>query len=85
MIAISNLLAVAGAFQAATGLDQSTVSWRALGDVRKLAALSSGKDIQVTRYEKAMIWFSVNWPQDLSWPIGVDRPKVALVGDEVTA
>lgn len=74
MHAISSLLIVARAYQAATGLDQSTVSWRALGDVRKLSALSEGKDIQVTRFERGMQWFSDNWPEGSDWPEGVNRP-----------
>ncbi len=79
MNAIPNLLRVANAYQAATGLDQSTVSWRALGDVRKLSALADGKDIQVTRYERAMGWFSENWPSDTEWPTGITRPALAEV------
>lgn len=81
MHAIPNLLCIAGAYQAATGLDQSTVSWRALGDVRKLSALAEGKDIQVTRYERAMIWFSENWPEGVEWPDAVNRPLSAEGAD----
>lgn len=77
MNAIPNLLCVADAYQEALGLDRSTVSWRALGDVRKLAALAEGKDIQVTRFERAMIWFSENWPNGAVWPDGIDRPQAS--------
>jgi hypothetical protein len=81
MNSISHLLIVARAFQAATGLDQSTVSWRALGDVRKLAALEEGKDIQVTRFERGMLWLSENWPDAVAWPNGVPRPRSHLCVD----
>lgn len=71
------MLAVAHAYGAATGLELSQVSWRALGDTKKLGALEQGADIQVGRYERVMQWFSDHWPADAEWPDGVARPQTA--------
>jgi hypothetical protein len=71
---IDSLLAVARAYGAAAQVDLSTVSWRALGDTKKLPALVAGKDIQVRRYERAMQWFSNHWPPEAEWPAAVPRP-----------
>lgn len=82
MSGIASLLKVVRVYQFATGLGQSTVSWRVFGDTKKLGALEAGKDIQVTRLEKAVQWLSDNWPEDAVWPDDVDRPisaeKVAV-------
>ncbi len=74
MSSIDSLLAVANAYALAEGIDLSTVSWRALGDTKKLTAMQTGADIQVRRFEKTMIWFSKNWPVSAVWPDGVARP-----------
>ncbi|MFL5063433.1 MAG: hypothetical protein ACJ8FU_08380 [Xanthobacteraceae bacterium] len=69
------LLALAAAYERATGLGTSTVSWRVFGDTKKLAAMRDhGAGIQLDRYEKAMRWFSENWPGNADWPESVTRP-----------
>jgi hypothetical protein len=73
MSGIDQLLAVARAYATAAELDLSTVSWRSLGDTKKLGAIVDGADIQVRRLEKTMQWFSDNWP-DAPWPADVPRP-----------
>lgn len=77
MSGIDQLLSVARAYGAATGLEPSTVSWRVFGDGKKLGAIEAGADIQVRRYERAIQWFSDNWPEGTAWPEGVDRPERA--------
>jgi hypothetical protein len=75
MSSIDHLLSVAHAYAQAEKIDLSTVSWRALGDTKKLTAIESdGRDIQVRRLEKTMQWFSDNWPATAIWPEGIDRP-----------
>lgn len=74
MSSIDHLLSVAREYARAEALDLSTVSWRALGDTKKLPAIEQGRDIQVRRLEKTMQWFSDNWPANAAWPIGVARP-----------
>lgn len=74
MIEIAHLLCLANAYQRATALEDVTLSHRVFGDSKKLAALRSGADITVTRFNNAIIWFSANWPADLEWPEQVFRP-----------
>jgi hypothetical protein len=74
MNAIDQLLALARTYATAENLDLSTVSWRALGDTKKLTALESGRDIQVRRCDAAIQWFSDHWPVSAVWPIAVPRP-----------
>ncbi|MFA7308338.1 MAG: hypothetical protein WC026_16895 [Hyphomicrobium sp.] len=75
MSSIDSLLSVARAYGAAERIDLSTVSWRALGDTKKLPAIVAGKDIQVRRFERAMQWFSDHWPDGADWPETVARPE----------
>lgn len=77
MNAIEQLLTLARQYAASEKLDLSTVSWRSLGDTKKLAALESGRDIQVRRCDAAIQWFSDHWPASLAWPAGVVRPNRA--------
>jgi len=74
MSTIDSLLAVARAYGSAEGLDLSQVSWKALGDSKKLPAIAAGADIQVRRLEKTMNWFAQNWPANAVWPADVPRP-----------
>lgn len=75
------MLAVARQYASAEQIDLSTVSWRSLGDTKKLAALETGSDIQIRRFEKTMQWFSDHWPPSAVWPEGVERPDaVAQAG-----
>ncbi len=68
------LLEVARAYGAAENKDLSTVSWRALGDTKKLAAIIDGADIQSRRFLKTMQWFSDHWPDNAIWPEDIARP-----------
>jgi hypothetical protein len=76
MSSIDHLLVVAHAYAAAENVDLSTVSWRALGDTKKLTMIETdGRDIQVRRLEKTMQWFSDNWPGNAVWPTDIARPE----------
>lgn len=75
MAGIEQLLTVARAYAAAEEIDLSTVSWRAMGDTKKLGAMTGGADIQVRRLERTMRWFSSHWPAGAAWPSDVPRPE----------
>lgn len=77
MSGIEQLLTVARTYAALEGVPLSTVSSRALDDGKKLKALEDGADINVGRLEKALRWFSDNWPAG-DWPLNVPRPEPAL-------
>lgn len=76
MSSIDHLLSVARTYAAAEKIDLSTVSWRAMGDTKKLRAIEQGSDIQVRRFERTMLWFSMHWPSGVDWPPGVPRPVI---------
>ena len=74
MSGIDHLLAVARAYGEAEGIPLTTVSWRVFEDTKKMGRLVTGSDIQSRRLEKAMAWFSENWPKDANWPATTPRP-----------
>lgn len=79
MTQISNLLAVADAYMAATSIKEVTLSHRLFSDSKKLTALRNGADITVSRFNAAIRWFSEHWPEGAKWPEGVTRPEVTEV------
>lgn len=76
MSGIDSLLKVARQYGEAEGVPLTTVSSRALNDGKKLTALEGGADINVKRLEKALVWFSANWPSTARWPDEVLRPEI---------
>lgn len=58
------------------------ISTRVFGDGKTFARIAAGGDVTTTSFEKAMRWFSANWPDDLEWPQGVDRPVVSTDSGE---
>lgn len=76
MLVIAHLTSVAESYRQATGLERiSTVSHRVFGDGKRLAALESGAEITVGRFNDAMRWFATHWPQGAEIP-DVLRPWV---------
>ena len=74
MNAIEQLLKVARAYAEIERIGLSTVSSRVFNDGKRLEAIESGKDMRVRILERAMQWFSDNWPEG-TWPSGVPRPR----------
>ncbi|UFS63807.1 hypothetical protein [Paracoccus denitrificans] len=68
------LLALAKAYASHTGLKLSTVSTYAAGDGKFFANLEDGAGCTLRRAHNLLKWFSSNWPHDLKWPQGVQRP-----------
>lgn len=53
-----------------------TTVWRqAINDPTFFDRLKSDKTITVRTYDRAVRWFSENWPQDVPWPESVPAPK----------
>lgn len=71
---LRNILDVANAYCGKTGLSRSRVATIVFNDGKKLDLIERGADLNTRRYEKAMLWFSANWPEGLAWPKGVERP-----------
>lgn len=69
------LVLTAKTFAEARGLSISRVSTLVFNDGKTIdAILRRNADITTDRFERAMQWFSDNWPHDASWPAGVSRP-----------
>lgn len=87
------LIVVADRWCRGAGRSRSRVSTLVFGDGSRLDGVAAGKDLNTRSWEKAMAWFSANWPADLDWPEGIERPDhvadagkmVADVADEVSA
>jgi hypothetical protein len=71
------LLLVARAYQRARSLSISRVSTLVFNDGKRLDSILVGGDLATARFEKAMRWFSENWPANAEWPDAVHRPAIA--------
>jgi hypothetical protein len=71
--ATSTLLQVADCYCAWCGLSRSRVSTIVFNDGKTLDRIAAGGDLNTRSYEKALRWFSENWPVELAWPEGVER------------
>ncbi|AXS42486.1 hypothetical protein D1F64_06600 [Breoghania sp. L-A4] len=72
----TKLLHIADAFADTRRLSRSRVSTLSLDQGSKLDQIANGADISTGRYERAMSWFSNNWPDGAEWPEEVSRPLV---------
>lgn len=69
------LVAVADTFCAARRLSRARVSTIVLNQGGRLELIAAGTaDITTGRFERAMQWFSDNWPGGTIWPEAVARP-----------
>ena len=68
------LLCVSERYSDTAGRARSRVSTIVLGSGRRLDAIAEGGDLATGTFERAMQWFSDNWPADAVWPTDVPRP-----------
>lgn len=68
------ILLTADTFARHRGVGRKRVSKLVLNRGSKLDDIAEGGDITTSIYERAMQWFSDNWPDGLDWPEGVSRP-----------
>ncbi len=83
----TQLIALAEAYREATGRSESRVSTIILNQSGYFARIRAGQSCTVDTYLKVKDWFASNWPAEVSWPDGVDRPSVPprAAGDEAAA
>lgn len=55
-------------------LSEATVSNQATTHARLFSRLRAGHSCTLATYERVVSWFADNWPDDLEWPSGIDRP-----------
>lgn len=70
----TDILSLAHAYCLAAGVPLSTVSARVFDDGKRLQQIREGGGITLARYNKALCWFSANWPDNAVWPSHVERP-----------
>lgn len=76
MTQIEQLLKAVDLYCESARLSPATISTRIFNDGQKIGRLRAGGDVTTGWHRKAMVWLSVNWPDDAAWPEGVDRPAV---------
>ncbi|MBN9135679.1 MAG: hypothetical protein J0I92_06470 [Phyllobacterium sp.] len=69
------LLNVADAYCVAASVGRKRVSTIVMNGGGKLDAIASGSDLTTGSFERAMLWFSDNWPDGVDWPSAVLRPE----------
>lgn len=72
----SQLATLAQVYAAATKRSISRVATLAAGSGVFFDRLNAGGSCSVDTYLSVKKWFSDQWPSDLAWPAGVDRPDV---------
>lgn len=71
------LVAVADAYCVARRLSRSRVSTIVFSTGVALDRIAAGRDLNTGSWERAMRWFSDNWPEGAEWPAEVDRPATS--------
>lgn len=56
-------------------LSLSGISTRIFGDGKTFARIEAGGDLTTGSFERAMRWFSENWPDGAEWPSDIERPR----------
>lgn len=67
------LLTLAVAYRAATGLPLSTLGRKVAGNPNLFTRLELGRTCRADSAEQATGWFVENWPAEAPWPKGVPR------------
>jgi hypothetical protein len=69
------LITVSDIFAHCRGIGRQRLSTIVLNRGSTLDRIAEGEsDITTGTFEKAMMWFSVNWPDGADWPADVPRP-----------
>lgn len=69
------LLLISDTYCASVHRSRSRISTLIFGEGTRLDGIAAGKDLNTRSYEKAMAWFSANWPEGVAWPDGIERPE----------
>lgn len=71
------LIAVADTYCLARRLSRSRVSTIVFSAGLTLDRIAAGRDLSTGSFERAMRWFSDNWPEGAVWPDHVERPAAS--------
>ena len=78
MTNVDGIIRLVSDLSKATGLAESTISSKFLDAGGKIAILRRGGDMRARRIEKIVRRFARDWPRDLPWPEGIERPFVDI-------
>ncbi|MBS1164171.1 MAG: hypothetical protein H6R00_196 [Proteobacteria bacterium] len=74
-----HLTALSAAYASAMGVSLATLSERAAGDWRFFQQVAAGTlNFRIRSYDRAITWFSANWPEGGEWPADVPRPAISV-------
>jgi hypothetical protein len=76
------LIVVADAYCIARQLSRARVSTIVFNAGSTLDRIVAGRDLNTGTFERAMRWFSDNWPEGTDWPPEVPRPALTAAGPE---
>jgi hypothetical protein len=71
------LLTLCDAYCEAKKLSRSRASTLIFNGGHVIDRVANGGDVTTGNFEKALVWFSRNWPEGAAWPTDVSRPFVA--------
>lgn len=72
------LITVSDIFAQARGIGRQRLSTIVLNRGSTLDRIADGdSDLTTGTFEKAMLWFSSNWPDCVDWPADIPRPASA--------
>lgn len=69
------LLDLFDTYAEARGLSRSRISTIVFSGGHVIERLEKGGDVTTGNFEKAVRWFSANWPEGTPWPQGIARPE----------
>jgi hypothetical protein len=70
------LLLTARTFADARGLSLARVGTLVANDGKFFTRLAAGRDCTTGMFDKTLRWFAEQWPAELPWPEGVERPSI---------
>ena len=70
----NQLLHLAELYGEASGLPFTRIGSRMMRDSSFLIRIRDGDGFNVKTFDKAVAWFSTNWPDGVIWPDNVERP-----------
>ncbi|WP_421581110.1 hypothetical protein [Shinella sp. M31] len=72
------IIAISDVYGRLTGVGRKRVSTIVLNRGSKLDGIVAGGDLNTGTFERAMQWFSDNWPAGADWPADIPRPQPVM-------
>ena len=71
----TQLLNLVDLYRTSSRLSDARISTLIFNHGSRIKQIRSGAGFTIKSFEKAQIWFSEHWPDDLEWPKEIDRPN----------